>query len=175
MQFLNDRYSKHNSLYTTCIETKPKPKILKVRSERITKPFQLIHTDVCWPFSTPTSTNHRQYLLFIDHDTRYTSILVLPDRKRIICTSVYQLFQAQVDCIGYEVRKCWYDNGHGEYNNKTFQQVVAARHTIQKPDIHYPHPRIGAAETPDPHYHPDHTINGVWLPDATCVSQRCNL
>ena len=120
LQSLIDGYTKDDSMCTTCIQAKHKQKIIKVKTKRTTKPFKLIHSDMCGPFSTPTATGHRYYILFIDDYTRYTSVSVLPDKKSIICTSAYQSCQARVDSIGYEVKRVRYNNSHGKYDNKTF-------------------------------------------------------
>jgi hypothetical protein len=121
LRSLIDGYTKHDSMCTACIEAKHKQKIIKVKTKRTTKPFELIHSDVCGSFSTPTSAGHHYYILFIDDYTRYTSIWVLPDKKSKTCTSAYQSFQAQVDSMGYEVERFRCDNGRGEYTIMTFR------------------------------------------------------
>jgi len=79
---------------TACIQAKNKQKIIEVKTKRTTKPFELVHSDVCGPFSMPTTAGHRYYILFIDDYTRYTSVWVLPDKESKTCTSAYQSFQA---------------------------------------------------------------------------------
>jgi hypothetical protein len=131
---------------TACIQAKHKQKIMKVKTKCTTKPFELVHSDVCGPLSTPTSAGHRYYILFIDDYTRYTSVWVLPDKKSKTCTSAYQSFQARVDSMGYEVKRFRCDNGRGEYDNKTFRQVLAARGTTYEPCPPYAHHKNGVAE-----------------------------
>jgi hypothetical protein len=79
---------------TACIKAKHQQEMIKVKSKRTTKIFELVHSEVCGPFSTPTSTGHRYYILFNQDYTRYTSVWVITDKKSITCTSVYQSFQA---------------------------------------------------------------------------------
>jgi len=128
------------------IQAKHKQKIIKVKSKRTTKPFELIHSDVCGPFSMPTSVGHHHYILFIYDYTRYTSVWVLPDRKSKTCTSAYQSFQARVDSMGYEVKWFRCDNGSGEYDNKTFRLLIATRSTTYEPCPPYTHHKNGVAE-----------------------------
>jgi len=52
-------YTKDDSMCIACIQAKHKQKINKVKTKRTTKAFELIHSDVCGPFSTPTSAGHR--------------------------------------------------------------------------------------------------------------------
>ena len=67
LRSLIDGYSKDDSMCTACIQAKHKQKIIKVKTKRTTKPFELLHSDMCGPFSMPTSTGHRYYILFINH------------------------------------------------------------------------------------------------------------
>jgi len=142
-----DGYTKDHSMCTACIQAKHKQKIIKVKTKRTTKPFELVHSDVCGLFSTPTSAGHRYYIIFIDDYTRYTSVCVLPDKKSKKCTSAYQSFQAPVDSMGYEVKRFRCDNGRGEYdNNNTFRLVHAARGTTYEPCPPYAHHKNRVAE-----------------------------
>jgi len=79
-------YTKDDAMCTACIQAEHKQKIVRVKTKHTTKPFELIHSDVCGPFSTPTSAGHRYYILFINDYTRYTSVWVLPDKKSNTCT-----------------------------------------------------------------------------------------
>jgi len=121
-------------------------KIIKVKTKRTTKPFELVHLDVCGPFSTPTSAGHHYYILSIDDYTRYTSVWILPGTMSKPCTSAYQSVQARVDSMGYEVKQFQCDNGRGEYGNKTFRLVLAACGTTYRPCLPYPHHMNGVAE-----------------------------
>jgi hypothetical protein len=79
-------------MYTAGIQAKHKQKIIKVKTKSTTKQFELIHSDVCRPFSTPTSPGHRNYILLIDDNTPYTSVSYLPDMMLKKWTSAYQSF-----------------------------------------------------------------------------------
>jgi len=131
---------------TVCIQAKHKQRFIRVPVKRTTKPFELVHSDVCGPFSTPTFGDNRYYILFIDDYTRYTSVWLLPNKKAVTCTSAYQSFQARVDSMGYEIKRFRCDNGRGEYDNKTFRYVLAARGTTYEPCPPYAHHKNGVAE-----------------------------
>jgi len=131
---------------TACIQAKHKQKIIKVNSKRTTKPFELIHSDMCGLFSMPTSASHRNYILFIDDYTRYTSFWVLPHKKSMTCTSANPSFEAQVDFKGYEVTQFRCDNGRREYDNKTIWLVLAPHGTTYEPCPPYAHHKNGVAE-----------------------------
>jgi len=99
---------------TACIQAKHKDNIIKVKTKRTTKPFELVHSDECGPFPMLSSAGHRNYILFIHDYTRYTSVWVLPDKKSKTFTSAYQSFRARVDSMGYEVNQFWCDDGRAE-------------------------------------------------------------
>jgi len=139
-------YTNNDSMCTVCIQAKHKQKFIKVPVKRTTKPFELVHSDVCSPFSTPTLGDNRYYILFIDDYTRYTSVWLLPNNKAKTCTSAYQSFQARVDSMGYKIKGFKCDNGRGEYDNKTFRYVLAARGTTYEPCPPYAHHKNGVAE-----------------------------
>jgi len=48
--------------------------------------------------------------------------------------------------MGYEIKRFWCENGRGEYDNKTFRYVLAARGTTYEPCPPYPHHKNGVAE-----------------------------
>jgi hypothetical protein len=98
-------YTNDDSMCTVCIQAKHKQTFIKVLVKRSTKPFELVHSDGCGPFSKLTLGSNRYYILFIDIYTRYTSIWLLPNKKTMTCTSAYQSFQAQVDSMGYEIKR----------------------------------------------------------------------
>jgi hypothetical protein len=90
--------------------------------------------------------DNRYYILFINDYTWYTSVWLLRNNKAETCTSAYQSFQARVDSLRYEIKRFRCDNGRGEYDNKTFRYVLAARGTTYEPCPPYAHHRNGVAE-----------------------------
>ena len=94
MKTLIGGYTHDDSMCTVCIQAKHKQRLIRVPVKRTTKPFELVHSDVCCPFSTPTLGDNQYYILFIDDYTRYTSVWLLPNKNSETCTSTYQSFQA---------------------------------------------------------------------------------
>jgi len=146
MQTLIGGYTHNDSMGTVCIKAKHKQRFIRVPVKWTTKPFELVQSDVCGPFSTPTFRDNRYYILFIDDYMRYTSVWLLPNMKVETCTSAYQLFQARVDSMGYKIKPFRCDNGQGEYDNKTFQYVPAACGTTYEPCPAYAHHYNGVAK-----------------------------
>jgi hypothetical protein len=131
---------------TVCIQAKHKQKFIRVKVKRTTKPFELVHSDACGPFSTPTFGGNKHFILFVDDYTRFTFVWMLPDKKSETCTTAYKAFQARVTTLGYQIRWFRCDNGRGEYDNKTFRSVLTASGTTYEPCPPYSHHKNGVAE-----------------------------
>jgi len=117
MNTLIGRYKHDHSICTVCIQVKHKQELITVPVKCTTKPFELVHSDVSGPFFTLTLSDHWYNILFIDDYTRYISILLLPNKIAVTCTSGYQSFQSRVNPMGFEIKRFWYDTGLGEYDN----------------------------------------------------------
>jgi hypothetical protein len=146
MQSLIDRYTHDDSKCTVSIQAKHKQRFVTVPVKRTTKPFELVHCDVCGPFSTPTFRDNRRYLLFIHDYTRYTFVWLLTHKQGNTCTSAYQSYQARVDSMRYGMKRFKCDNSQGEYNNKTFRFVLATRGNTNSPCRPNPHHKNGVVD-----------------------------
>jgi len=139
-------YTNDDSMCTVCIQAKDKQRFIKVPVKRTTKPFELVHLDMCGPFSTLTFGDNRYYIRFIDDYMRYTSVRLLQDMHAETCTSADRSFQARVDSLGYEIKRSLCDIGLGEYDNMTFRYVLVARRTTYESCPPYARHINGVAE-----------------------------
>jgi hypothetical protein len=131
-----------------CTQAKHKQKFIRTKVRRVTKPYELVHSDTCGPFGTPTKAGHLHYILFIDDYTRWTTVYLLPDKKQETCIAAYQHFQAKVDAYnkGYKIKRFRCDNGRGEFDNKLFRILLASRGTALEFCPPYAHHKNGVAE-----------------------------
>ena len=90
-----------------CIQAEHKQKFIRTKVKRATTPFELVHSDVCGPFATPTGGSSRShyFIPFIDDYTRNASAWLLPNKRADTCTSAYQTFQKKVEVIGYSIKR----------------------------------------------------------------------
>jgi len=133
-------YTNNDSMCTVCIQAKHKQKFIRVPVKCTKKPLELVHSDVCCPFSTLTIGDNRYYIRFIDHDTRYTSVWLLPNMNAVTCTSTDQSFQPRVDLMGDEIKGFWCHDGRQGYNSKIFRYILAAHYTTYErcpPNAHH--------------------------------------
>ena len=62
-----DGFTHDGAMCDVCVQAKHKQKFIRTKVTRTTKPFELVHSDVCGPFATPTlSGNYHYFILFID-------------------------------------------------------------------------------------------------------------
>jgi hypothetical protein len=73
---------------------------------------------------------------------------MLSDKKTETSTATYKAFQARDNamCQCYQIKRFRYDNGRGEYDNKTFRSVLASSGTRYEPCPPYSHHKNGVAE-----------------------------
>ena len=134
-------YTNDDSMCTVCIQAKHKQNLIRVTVKGTSKPFELVHSDVCGPFSTPTFGGNKHFILFVDNYTRFTFVWMLPDKKSETCTTAYKAFQARVAAMGQgnQIKRFRCDNGRGEYDNKTFRSVLTTSGTTYEPCPPYSH------------------------------------
>jgi len=146
MRSLIPEYTNKDSMCTMCIQAKDKQKFIRFKVKRTLKPFELVHSDVCSPFSTPTFGGNEHFILFVDDYTRFTFVWMLRDQKSETCTTTYKSFQARVTTVAYQIRTFQCDNGQREYDNKTFRSVLTASGTTYEAFPPYSHHTKGVAE-----------------------------
>jgi hypothetical protein len=120
-------YVDDGNVCEVCIQAKLRRKIVRIPVQRTTTPFELVHSDLCGPFAVRSSGGAQYFIVYIDDHSRHTEIAVLPDKRAETCTAAFQWFQAKIDSWGYDIRRFRSDNGSGEYNNKMFRSILAAR------------------------------------------------
>jgi hypothetical protein len=125
MKAIINSYIDDGNTCEVCIQAKLRRKIIRVPVQRTTTPFELVHSDLCGPFATPSAGGAQYFIVYIDDYSRHAEITVLPDKRAETCTAAFQWFQAKVDGWGYDIRRFRSDNGSGEYNNKTFCGILA--------------------------------------------------
>ena len=142
---LND-LNKATEICDVCLQAKHKQMFIRTKVKRATKPFELVHSDTCGPFSVPTKGGHLHYIIFVNDYTRWTTVYLLPDKKKETCIAAYQHYQAKVDARGYNIKRFRCDNGRGEYDNKLFRGLLATRGTAVEFCPPYAHHKNGVAE-----------------------------
>ena len=146
LKSLIDGYTHDGKLCEVCMLAKHQRKIIRVPVQRTTTPFELVHSDTCGPFTTESFEKALHFIIFVDDYSRYTHVYILLDKKAETCIQAFQHFQAKLDNWGYDIKRFRCDNGRGEYNNRLFRGLLAARGISYEPSPPYTQHKNGLAE-----------------------------
>ena len=95
-----------------CIKGK-QTKMKKLGAIRATELLELIHTDVCGPFPTPSWNGQQYFVSFIDDHSRYAYLFLIHEKSQVL--DVFKSFKAEVENqLNKMIKKVKSDRG-GEY------------------------------------------------------------
>ncbi|KAM1331831.1 hypothetical protein ACFX2I_044275 [Malus domestica] len=85
---------------------------------RVTKPLELIHSDVCGPMKTTTINGNRYFLTFIYDYSRMCWVYFMRFKSEVF--TIFKKFKAMVELqSGYQIKRLRSDRG-GEYTSHEF-------------------------------------------------------
>ena len=130
-----------------CIKAKQQRSYNRKPVEKTTKPFHLLHSDLCGPL-TQSHSGYRYFIVYIDAFSRTAWVYFLRSKKAEEVVSVFQEFQAMVDTQypEYEIRRFRCDNGRGEYDNTFFRGILRVRGISFEPSPPYTQHKNGVSE-----------------------------
>lgn len=131
----------------TCIRAKQQRSYNRKPVEKTTKPFHLLHSDLCGPLALSHS-GYRYFILYIDDFSRTVWVYFLRSKRAEEVVSVFQEFQAMVDTQypEYTIRRFRCDNGRGEYDNTFFRGILRVRGISFEPSPPYTQHKNGVSE-----------------------------
>ncbi|KAL9431820.1 hypothetical protein AB3S75_026925 [Citrus x aurantiifolia] len=96
-----------------CIKGKLTAKTRKERTQRGQQVLELVHTDICGPFTPIAIGGYKYFITFIDDFSRYGHVELLAEKSESL--SVFQAFKANVELQkGKKIKAVRSDRG-GEY------------------------------------------------------------
>ncbi|KAH9737203.1 Integrase catalytic domain-containing protein [Citrus sinensis] len=96
-----------------CIKGKLTAKTRKERTQRSQQVLELVHTDICGPFTPIAIGGYKYFITFIDDFSRYGHVELLAEKSKSL--SVFQAFKANVELQkGKQIKAVRSDRG-GEY------------------------------------------------------------
>ncbi|KAD7117956.1 hypothetical protein E3N88_05224 [Mikania micrantha] len=127
---------------TTCVEAKQTRSSFK-SVERITEPFDIIHTDVCDLKTIPTRGGNKYFITFIDDSTRYCYVYLLKSKDEAI--DKFVLYKTEVENqLNKKIKVLRSDRG-GEYVS-SFADICAQNGIIHECTAPYSPQQNGIAE-----------------------------
>jgi transposase InsO family protein len=128
-----------------CIQSKHAQKFERKPTTRATAPFELIHSDLCGPFTSSVG-GATYYIVYVDDYTRYTEVMFLKSKEAPEVLAKFQRFHAWIKTQGYTVKRFRCDNGRGEFNNTAFEDELAKAGITYEPAPPYTQHKNGTAE-----------------------------
>ena len=132
----------------TCIEAKHQRTFVRLPVARVSRPFELIHSDLCGPIGTPSWSGSLYLILYIDDYTRWAYGYFLRSKESIEITRIFQEFQARVETAfpNWPISRFRCDNGKGEYDNSLFRGILRVGGILFEPAPPYCQHKNGVAE-----------------------------
>lgn len=95
-----------------------KGKLIKTKifgAYRATNVLELIHTDICWPFLTPSWSGQQYFISLIDDYSRYVYIFLIHEKSQLL--GVFKSFKSDIENqLNKRVKKVKYDSDNEYYN-----------------------------------------------------------
>ncbi|GKV38975.1 hypothetical protein SLEP1_g46821 [Rubroshorea leprosula] len=114
------------------------------KSLRATQKLELVHTDICGPMRTPSLSQNRYFILFIDDFTRITWVYFLGSKGQAL--PVFKNFKALVENqSGCRIKKLRSDNGK-EYTFNNFNLFCEEAGVDHQLTVSYTPQQNGIAE-----------------------------
>jgi hypothetical protein len=89
----------------------------KYTANRMMDVLELIHTDICGPFSTATRNDHVYFISFIDDYSRYGYIYLIKEKTQALDT--FKSFKSEVELQLNKRIKDVRSNHGGEYYDRS--------------------------------------------------------
>lgn len=101
---------------------------------RISKPLELVHTDLCGPMEEASIGGSKYFILFVDDYSRKLSIYFLKNKSKAL--NAFKTYKAYTEKhTGYQIKALRSDNGR-EYLNESFKSFLrdeGVRHELTIP------------------------------------------
>jgi len=120
--------------------------MIRIPVKKTSKPFELVHSDLCGPFKHPMKGGARYNMIFIDDYSRSTTVYFLPNKQTETCTAVFQAFDARMKALRYKLRRFRCDNGRGQYVNNLFRAILQTEGISFEPLPPYTQHKNGVSE-----------------------------
>ena len=136
------------SLCQVCIKAKHTGKFERKPQPRATKPFELLHSDLCGPINPSSKSGFRYFILYIDDFTRVTWVYFLQTKSSTEVVSVFQDLQARIEkqYPDWPITRFRCDNGRGEYDNSLFPGILRVGGIAFEPSPPYTQSKNGVSE-----------------------------
>ena len=133
---------------TICIKAKHQRHITRIPVERTTRPFELIHSDLCGPIQPESASGFRYFIVYIDDFSRSVWVYFLRSKTAVEVVSVFQELLASLEkkYPQWPMVRFRCDNGRGEYDNSLFRGILRVSGISFEPSPPYTQHKNGVSE-----------------------------
>src|SRR5437588_4038272 len=90
---------------------------------RMAKRLEMVHSNTCGPFRTPSKARARVFVLFIDDHTRMVWCSFM--KSKADTAEAFMVFKAKAEKhLGKRIMRFWCDIGKAKYDNAIFQKIL---------------------------------------------------
>jgi len=138
----------NSELCKVCVESKQRRRFIRKPVPRTTRPFELIHSDLCGPITPPSHSGKRYFILYIDDYSRTAFAYFLHTKTANEIVSVFQEFLSRIEAMLPDVKfsrfRC--DNARGEYDNSLMRGILRVSGISFEPSPPYSQHKNGVSE-----------------------------
>ena len=116
----------------------------KGKAKRATKPFELVHSDVCGPMSVNSIGGSRYFVTFIDDLSRYTYVYFIKHKHEVL--EKFKEFVSLISNITDNTIKVLRSDNGGEYCSKAFEAYLKEHGISHQLTVPYNPAQNGVAE-----------------------------
>jgi transposase InsO family protein len=129
-----------------CVRSKHQQEFTRTSVPRSTQPFELVHSDLCGPFTTLTLGGASYYIIYIDDCTCWTEVFLLIGKSGAEIRGKFRHYKAWVENQGYRIKRFRCNNGRGEFNNTDFFEILSENGITYEPSPPYTQHKNGTSE-----------------------------
>ena len=118
-----------------CLYRKISHKSFSPSSTNITKPLQLVHSDLCGPFSIPSMSGAKYFITFIDNTTRFTVVSFVKQKAQAF--SAFSAFKSLAENqTNHKIKVKHSDNG-GEFTSEEWETFCQQHGILHQKSVPY--------------------------------------
>ena len=143
--------SKDSILFPTCqpcILGKQHQNIIRSPVPPVSRPFDVVHSDVCGPIAVPSFSGQKYFMVYIDNYSRRVWVYFVKSKDSLEMTSVLQEFLARMNKAYPEwpIARLRCDNWRGEFDNCLFRGILPVSGISFEPAPPYTQHKNGKSE-----------------------------
>ena len=98
--------------------------------QKVSRPLQLVHSDVCGPIRPTSTGGANNFVTFIDEETKYLKLYTISKKSEVF--SKMKEYRKMAQLHSKEKMECWRSGGGGEFNSNEIREYCKRKGTRQE-------------------------------------------